>query len=754
MPVGSAGIPSCRQLLLAAMIACACALALPLTARAELLTVDTSADEADAAIGSGGCATAAGKCSLRAAIEESNFSVGEYDEVAFDEEAFDGTTAAAIHLASGLPPLTDAARINGRECETELELRGPCVEVEGVPAEPALVVEGAAETELEGLAIVGAEIGVAAAESPRLKVRGSWIGVELDGTAAGNGIGVLLEAGSDSSRIGGEGPEAGNLIAGSSGAGVALLGVSGVRVLGNRLGVDAAGTAAAANGTDVLVASTAGSDAVGNSIGTRVTPVAAASPACDGGCNLVSGSASAGIDLGGDGAGLLPAIATTVAGNKIGFDQSGLAVIPNAGAGVLVGSAPQTLIGGTKPESANAFAGGTTAVSATGAPNLVVRGNLVGAGPTGGDVAPPADAIVVDSEGLASGAVEALIADNRIDLAGGAGISQQGFGAWITGNAISGATNGIRLHGPDEGQGNLVEGNRIEATEAAGILIENDANQVYGNVITGAGGAGIEIQGPPPFGASENVIGGGSAAEENEIDGATGAAIGITNVEGTENEVGRNRGTANLGPFIDLKAVSPGTEPIGPNGGVLPPSLSATETAVGGLAEPGALVRVFRKQGTLPGELASYVGLAIADEEGNWALQLSAPLPPGAILAATQTNTLGGTSELAVASVPGSGNGGSGGAPPVALDTRAPQTRITKHPRPRSRRASATFRFKADESGAHFLCSLDGGAYRPCRSPKRYGNLQPGPHVFRVRAVDTAGNADPQPARWRFIVRG
>lgn len=756
MPVGRAGILSCCRLPLLAAAVAACALALPGVARAELLTVDTNADAPDAALGAGGCATAAGKCSLRAAIEESNASVGESDEIFFGEEPFDGSSANAIVLAAPLPPIDDPARVNGRECETEIGIRGPCVEIVGVAGATGLAIEGAPETEVEGVSIVAAEVGIAASGSSGVRIRGSWLGIGLDGAAAGNGTGIRLASGSDRSRVGGEGADAGNLIGNSDGAGLAILGASEVRVLGNRFGVAPAGATAAPNGTDLQVASTASSDAAENVVGTRVGSDAAASAICDGGCNVISGSQSSGIDLGGDGGELQPAIATTVTGNQIGLDSSGLGAVPNGGAGILVGSAPQTVIGGGKAGSANTFAGGAAAVEAGGAPDLVVRGNLIGESAAAAALPPPADGIVVSSEGLTTSAVEALITDNRIALSGGTGIAQQGFGAWLAGNAISGATNGIVLSGLDEGQGNLVEGNSVEGTEAAAILIENDANEVNGNHIVGAGAAGVEIRGPLPFGATDNLIGGDTAAEENTVDGSSGAAIAIVDLEGTQNEVARNRGAGNLGAFIDLAAASPGTEPTGPNGGVAPPAFATTESAAAGTAEPGAAVRVYRKGSPLPGELNSFLGLAIADEDGNWSLAYAAALPPGTSVAASQTNPLGGSSELAFATVASAGAAAGAGSAPSAAerDTRAPQTRITAHPRPRSKRLSARFRFAADEAGSSFVCSLDGRRYRPCRSPKAYTGLRPGAHVFRVRAVDPTGNVDPQPARWRFKVVG
>ena len=79
------------------------------------------------------------------------------------------------------------------------------------------------------------------------------------------------------------------------------------------------------------------------------------------------------------------------------------------------------------------------------------------------------------------------------------------------------------------------------------------------------------------------------------------------------------------------------------------------------------------------------------------------------------------------------------------VDTVAPNTTITSGPKASTSAKSATFSFSSSESGSEFECRLDGGAWQACSSPKSYGGLKKGSHVFRVRAVDKAGNADGTP---------
>jgi choice-of-anchor A domain-containing protein len=87
----------------------------------------------------------------------------------------------------------------------------------------------------------------------------------------------------------------------------------------------------------------------------------------------------------------------------------------------------------------------------------------------------------------------------------------------------------------------------------------------------------------------------------------------------------------------------------------------------------------------------------------------------------------------------------------AAADTTPPLTSIGSVPPDPSVGAEASFGFSADDNltpaaSLTFECSLDGGAFTACTSPKRYTTLRNGAHTFRVRAVDAAGNRDQTPA--------
>jgi len=87
----------------------------------------------------------------------------------------------------------------------------------------------------------------------------------------------------------------------------------------------------------------------------------------------------------------------------------------------------------------------------------------------------------------------------------------------------------------------------------------------------------------------------------------------------------------------------------------------------------------------------------------------------------------------------------------IDADTIAPDTNITATPPNPSNSSSASFSLTSNEPGS-FQCQLDAGGFVSCASPQNYANLSNGSHTFEVRAVDGAGNVDPTPASYAWIV--
>ena len=86
-----------------------------------------------------------------------------------------------------------------------------------------------------------------------------------------------------------------------------------------------------------------------------------------------------------------------------------------------------------------------------------------------------------------------------------------------------------------------------------------------------------------------------------------------------------------------------------------------------------------------------------------------------------------------------------------------PETTITQQPADPSNSGAAAFAFGGSDNATApaelaFECSLDGGPFTACTSPREYGGLGDGVHAFAVRAVDAAGNVDPTPAAYEWTV--
>ncbi|MBN8866058.1 MAG: thrombospondin type 3 repeat-containing protein [Solirubrobacterales bacterium] len=87
------------------------------------------------------------------------------------------------------------------------------------------------------------------------------------------------------------------------------------------------------------------------------------------------------------------------------------------------------------------------------------------------------------------------------------------------------------------------------------------------------------------------------------------------------------------------------------------------------------------------------------------------------------------------------------------VDTTRPNTTILTGPKQPSANTSPTFTYESSEPGADFECSLDLGAFDPCAGTGApLSGLSDGKHVFKVRAMDGAGNRDVSPAVRQFVI--
>jgi len=742
------------------LLAALFALAIPTSASAAVYEVNTTADEADKAAGVP-CETnaGAGVCSLRAAIEVANSTAAVADEIKLIAP-FNGENGDTISAATAMPTITDQVSIRGGRCDTAAGIKGPCGGVIKAGGGSLFVVEDD-DVEIQGLALNGAATAINVINaSERFIAKGDWIGFDLTGSGSGNGVGIFIDPDSDAPTIGGTAEADRNVIGNSAQVGLDLEGASFASIKGNYFGVTPDGATQAANPKDIEITdstSGGGFKAVSNEIGQAVEAGAETTGACDGGCNVISG-ATIGIDLEGNGAGQneAPALGSTfIKGNFVGLSAAGTDVIANSLYGIYVGGSDHATVGGYSLPEANYVAGGGEGIaSGSKGEDFVVRGNRIGYASGGGKVTPPATAGILALALEVS--EEPSIEQNRVRMAGGTGIKSLFETGQVTGNEIEGGSVGIWTTVGDGG--GLIASNTVKAATENGILVESPLNEVRANEVIGSGNAGIRVKNPKGVAMTGNLIGGSNAEKENTIVGSGGPAIEIfeeAEEPGSWTEITRNHGSGNKGLFIDLK--------LGANEGIVSPAFSAaTQTKAEGTADPKTKIRVFRKASGEAGELQSFLAETVADASGNWKVTYPS-IPAGTIVAATQTNGNGATSELSTATASADPSSGCNDAlppaaicagptpPPPTSDITAPVAKITKAPKAKTTSTTVKFKFKANEGGSTFQCKLDKGKFKSCKSPKTYKKLKVGKHVFKVRAIDKAGNVG-KPATRKFTV--
>jgi hypothetical protein len=77
----------------------------------------------------------------------------------------------------------------------------------------------------------------------------------------------------------------------------------------------------------------------------------------------------------------------------------------------------------------------------------------------------------------------------------------------------------------------------------------------------------------------------------------------------------------------------------------------------------------------------------------------------------------------------------------------APKVKIAKHPPKETPEQTASFEFTG-VAGGSYECSVDAGAWGPCRSGDSFGPLQPGDHRFEVREVLKGLTGPPASYAW------
>jgi CSLREA domain-containing protein len=311
------------------------------TAPMQTFYVNSTGDDSDADTGDGTCATTAGECTLRAAIEQANASAGE-DTITFNL----GSGAQTIRPASALPDVTGAVVINGSTSPTT-----------------TVVLDGSnAGTDANGLSIVASGCTIRGMVINRFRrsgiengfgialfgnnniVEGNYLGTDAAG-ASGLGNengGVAIAAGASLNSIGGNTQSAHNVISGNGGHGVQIGepdgGAASNTVTGNYIGLNPAGDAALAN---TYVGVLVGTNSTNNAIGGQGEL----------GRNIISGNGSHGVGIQNG------SVGTLVYGNYIGLNPTGDTDMPNDVHGVAIYNASNNNVGYTTEDDRNYIAG-------------------------------------------------------------------------------------------------------------------------------------------------------------------------------------------------------------------------------------------------------------------------------------------------------------------------------------------------------------------------------------------------------------
>jgi len=291
--------------------------------------------------------------------------------------------------------------------------------------------------------------------------------------------------------VGGVGTGGGNVIGANRLDGIAIDGPqsSGNRVLNNFVGFDQVGRAISLGlGNRNGIAITA----PGNTIG---------DPLLSGSGNTVSNNRNHGIYLS-----TAAASGNTIAGNVIGLNPGGGSRLSNAFDGVRIDGAPNNTVGGTTAAARNTISSNNNGVYllGAGATGNIVEGNFIGTAGDGlTDLGNAVDGVVVDNAPL-----------NTVGAAG-------------AGNVISGNNQGVRLTGAGATK-NQVQANFIGTDLQRQAVVSNKIDGVF---VTA--------------GASNNLIGGATAADGNTV--ANNAGVGVNLDDGTANAVLSNAIYANTG---------------------------------------------------------------------------------------------------------------------------------------------------------------------------------------------------------------
>ncbi len=417
-------------------------------------------------------------------------------------------------------------------------------------------------------------------------VAGNLIGTNSTGTASVANLSAGVQINAPNNTVGGTLPGARNVVSGNSSSGITLQTLADNSVvLGNWVGLNAAGNAAMGNGAaGVSVYATGGNVLIGGN--------------ASGAGNVISGNFN-GIYLGTAG----PSI--TIQGNLIGTDPTGTSAIANKWNGIEVTATSLSQIGGNSSSARNLISGNFMhgIYTNTGATNNRIVGNYIGTDITGNTaLANQSQGVSLTSPGNTVGGSLAnegnVISGNRqngifaSNLADGTVIKGNRLGTNAAGSAaIPNAFNGIAvtatagnvlIGGTELGAGNLISGNTNSGvfigTAGPNIMVQGN---LIGTDATGQAAIPNQVNGVRILSSSNAQIGGDSQNARNIISGNIGHGVsldaGASNISVRGNYIGTDSNGAS--------AVSNGAAGIriqNSNGNTIGGTLSASGNLISG----------------------------------------------------------------------------------------------------------------------------------------------------------------------------
>ena len=495
-------------------------------------------------------ASDSGLGTLRQAITDANGNFGP-DNIHFQ---IPGTAPFTINLSSVLPPLNETVVLDATTQSGYVN--HPVIELNGTGAGSGSVglrIAGGNCT-VRGLAINRFNGDGIRLDSSGNLIVGNYIGTDVNGTLArGNTQYGIFVFGTGGNTIGGTNAADRNVISGGNETGIYLLNptAAGNVILGNYIGLNAAGTAALGN--------------INNGITLFNAPTNTVGGAGPGARNVIAANGGSGINFNGG-----TARGNVIQGNYIGVNATGTAALANAGDGLTLNSAPANQIGGTNTGEGNLISGNAKAgiyLNGAGTAANRIEGNLIGTAATGltaiGNSFAGVTLVAAVSNQIGGTVVAArnLISGNRQD---GIFASSGALGNRLEGNfigvnlngtaALSNALTGVTL---DNSSFNLISGNPA-ATRA---------------VIAANGDIGVWIKGST---AKSNTVAGvfiGTAANGNSALGNVRDGVRIT--DGAFNQVG--------GLTVDTRNVLSGNGFVaGVGAGILIEGTAATGNSIQG----------------------------------------------------------------------------------------------------------------------------------------------------------------------------